>query len=68
MTEYCGMCAILPPKLIHYGAVGLPVSSVHIKFCDESPMLVTFHPTRFNKERFASAAHQLSKDITSMMT
>jgi len=34
MTEYCGMCAILSPELIHYGAVGLPVSSVHIKFRD----------------------------------
>jgi len=34
MTEYCGMCTILSPELIHYGAVGLPVSSVHIKFRD----------------------------------
>ena len=34
MTEYCGMCAILPPELMHYGAVGLPVSSIHIKLRD----------------------------------
>ena len=34
MTESCGMCAILPPELMRYGAVGLPVPSVDIKFRD----------------------------------
>ena len=63
MTEYCGMCANPPPEPIHYGVLCLlsTLSSVM------SPMLLTFHPTRSNKERFASAAHQLSKDITSVM-
>ncbi|KIM37871.1 hypothetical protein M413DRAFT_448142 [Hebeloma cylindrosporum] len=34
MTESCGMCAILPPELMRYGAVGLPVPSIDIKFRD----------------------------------
>ena len=36
MTESCGMCAILPPELIQYGSVGLPVPSVEIKLMDAS--------------------------------
>ncbi|KAF8331604.1 long-chain-fatty-acid-CoA-ligase [Amanita rubescens] len=34
MTESCGMCAILPPELMQYGSVGLPVPSVEIKLLD----------------------------------
>ncbi|THU86311.1 long-chain-fatty-acid-CoA-ligase [Dendrothele bispora CBS 962.96] len=34
MTESCGMCAILPPECMRYGAVGLPVPSVEIKLLD----------------------------------
>lgn len=34
MTESCGMCAILPPELISYGNVGLPVPCVEIKLLD----------------------------------
>ena len=34
MTESCGMCAILPPELMSYGNVGLPVPCVEIKFLD----------------------------------
>jgi len=34
MTESCGMCAILPPELIRYGCVGLPVPSTEIKLLD----------------------------------
>lgn len=34
MTESCGMCAILPPEFHQYGAVGLPVPSIEIKFLD----------------------------------
>jgi long-chain acyl-CoA synthetase len=34
MTETCGMCALLPPELMQYGAVGLPVPSVEIKLLD----------------------------------
>ncbi|KAF8968685.1 long-chain-fatty-acid-CoA-ligase [Flammula alnicola] len=34
MTESCGMCAILPPELMRYGSVGLPVPSVDIKLRD----------------------------------
>lgn len=34
MTESCGMCAILPPELMRYGSVGLPVPSIEIKFLD----------------------------------
>ncbi|ESK92838.1 long-chain-fatty-acid- -ligase [Moniliophthora roreri MCA 2997] len=34
MTESCGMCAILPPELMRYGTVGLPVPSVEIKLLD----------------------------------
>jgi long-chain acyl-CoA synthetase len=34
MTESCGMCAILPPEMMQYGPVGLPVPSVEIKFLD----------------------------------
>lgn len=34
MTESCGVCAILPPELLQYGSVGLPVPSVEIKLLD----------------------------------
>ncbi|KAJ8586849.1 acetyl-CoA synthetase-like protein [Rhizopogon salebrosus TDB-379] len=34
MTESCGMCAILPPELMQYRSVGLPVPSVEIKLLD----------------------------------
>jgi long-chain acyl-CoA synthetase len=34
MTETCGMCAILPPELMSYGPVGLPVPSVEVKLLD----------------------------------
>ncbi|KAF8154265.1 long-chain-fatty-acid-CoA-ligase [Crassisporium funariophilum] len=34
MTESCGMCAILPPELMKYGTVGVPVPSIEIKFLD----------------------------------
>ncbi|KAF5337823.1 hypothetical protein D9758_015712 [Tetrapyrgos nigripes] len=34
MTESCGMCAILPPECMRYGAVGLPVPSIEIKLLD----------------------------------
>ncbi|KAJ7574878.1 hypothetical protein C8J56DRAFT_1017249 [Mycena floridula] len=34
MTETCGMCAILPPELMQYGPVGLPVPSTEIKLID----------------------------------
>jgi long-chain acyl-CoA synthetase len=34
MTESCGMCAILPPELIQYESVGLPVPSIEIKLLD----------------------------------
>ncbi|KAJ7703899.1 long-chain-fatty-acid-CoA-ligase [Mycena rosella] len=34
MTESCGMCAIMPPEVFRYDAVGLPVPSIEIKFRD----------------------------------
>ncbi|KAF8882829.1 long-chain-fatty-acid-CoA-ligase [Infundibulicybe gibba] len=34
MTESCGMCAILPPELMQFGTVGLPVPSIEVKFLD----------------------------------
>ena len=34
MTESCGMCAILPPELMRYESVGLPVPSIEIKLLD----------------------------------
>lgn len=34
MTESCGMCTILPPELMRYGSVGVPVPSVEIKLLD----------------------------------
>lgn len=34
MTESCGMCAILPPELMQYGSVGLPVPAIEIKLLD----------------------------------
>lgn len=46
MTESCGMCAILPPELMSYGNVGLPVPCVEIKFLDvpEAGYLSTNNP------------------------
>ncbi|KAI0791104.1 acetyl-CoA synthetase-like protein [Abortiporus biennis] len=34
LTESCGMAAILPPELMQYGSVGLPVPAVEIKLLD----------------------------------
>ncbi|GLB44412.1 putative AMP-binding enzyme [Lyophyllum shimeji] len=34
MTESCGMCAILPPELMRYDSVGVPVPSVEVKLLD----------------------------------
>lgn len=34
MTESGAMCAILPPELMQYGSVGLPVPCIEIKFLD----------------------------------
>ncbi|KAJ8469511.1 hypothetical protein ONZ45_g16866 [Pleurotus djamor] len=34
MTESCGMCAILPPELMRYQSVGLPVPSIEVKLLD----------------------------------
>lgn len=48
MTESCGMCALLPPELMQYGCVGLPVPSVEIKFLDvpEAGYLSSNNPPR----------------------
>lgn len=34
MTESCGMCTLLPPERIRFGAVGLPVPSIEVKLLD----------------------------------
>ncbi|KZP33123.1 acetyl-CoA synthetase-like protein [Athelia psychrophila] len=34
MTESCGMCAIMPPEMMQYGSVGLPVPCIEIKLLD----------------------------------
>ncbi|KIJ61721.1 hypothetical protein HYDPIDRAFT_176879 [Hydnomerulius pinastri MD-312] len=34
MTESCAMCAVLPPELMQYGSVGLPVPCIEIKLID----------------------------------
>ncbi|KZP08151.1 acetyl-CoA synthetase-like protein [Athelia psychrophila] len=34
MTESCGMCAIMPPEMLQYGSVGLPVPCIEIKLLD----------------------------------
>lgn len=34
MTESCGMCAILPPEMMRFDAVGVPVPSVEVKLLD----------------------------------
>ena len=34
LTETCGMCAILPPELLSYGNVGLPVPCLEVKLID----------------------------------
>lgn len=46
MTESCGMCAIMPPELLRYDSVGLPVPSIEIKLFDvkEAGYLSTNNP------------------------
>ncbi|KAG9030909.1 long-chain fatty acid-CoA ligase [Tulasnella sp. JGI-2019a] len=46
MTESCGMCTILPPEYMQYGAVGTPVPSIEIKMLDatEAGYLTTNTP------------------------
>ena len=34
MTETCGMCVVLPPEFMQYGASGAPVPSIEVKFLD----------------------------------
>ena len=34
MTESCGMCAILPPEMMRYNSVGVPVPSTEVKLRD----------------------------------
>jgi len=34
LTETCGMCAILPPELMSYGNVGIPVPCLEVKLID----------------------------------
>ena len=34
MTESSGCCAILPPELLQFGCVGLPVPSIEVKLID----------------------------------
>ena len=34
MTESCAMCAVLPPELMQYGSVGLPMPCIEIKLID----------------------------------
>ncbi|KAF9461401.1 long-chain-fatty-acid-CoA-ligase [Collybia nuda] len=34
MTESCGMCAILPPEMMRFDAVGVPVPSIEVKLRD----------------------------------
>jgi len=34
LTESCGMCAILPPEMLSYGNVGLPVPCLEVKLID----------------------------------
>ncbi|KAF8124305.1 hypothetical protein EV363DRAFT_1178170 [Boletus edulis] len=34
MTESCAMCALLPPELMQYGVVGLPVPCIEVKLID----------------------------------
>jgi long-chain acyl-CoA synthetase len=34
LTETCGMCAILPPEMLSYGNVGLPVPCLEVKLID----------------------------------
>ena len=40
------MCAILPPELMQYSSVGLPVTSIEVKFLDvpEAGYLATNNP------------------------
>ncbi|KAG6816768.1 hypothetical protein H0H93_007779 [Arthromyces matolae] len=34
LTESCGMCTILPPELMRYNSVGLPMPSIEVKLRD----------------------------------
>ena len=34
LTETCGMCAILPPEMLSYGNVGIPVPCLEVKLID----------------------------------
>lgn len=46
MTESCGMCAIVPPELMQYGPVGVPVPCIEMKLLDvpEAGYLSTNNP------------------------
>ncbi|KDR78210.1 hypothetical protein GALMADRAFT_224584 [Galerina marginata CBS 339.88] len=46
MTESCGMCSILPPELMRYNSVGLPVPCIDIQLRDvpEAGYLSTHDP------------------------
>ncbi|KAI0076872.1 acetyl-CoA synthetase-like protein [Panus rudis PR-1116 ss-1] len=46
MTESCGMCCILPPEMMQYGSVGVPMPSIEIKLLDvpEAGYLSTNNP------------------------
>ncbi|KAG6824524.1 hypothetical protein H0H92_006597 [Tricholoma furcatifolium] len=46
MTESCGMCAILPPELMRFESVGVPVPSIEVKLRDvpEAGYLSTNNP------------------------
>ena len=48
LTETCGMCAILPPELLSYGNVGLPVPCLEVKLIDvpEAGYLANGTPSR----------------------
>ncbi|KIK66563.1 hypothetical protein GYMLUDRAFT_257780 [Collybiopsis luxurians FD-317 M1] len=51
MTESCGMCAILPPELMRYSSVGLPVPSVEIKFLDVKEAGYIANPSEEEKKK-----------------
>ncbi|KAG5653152.1 hypothetical protein H0H81_002063 [Sphagnurus paluster] len=46
MTESCGMCAILPPEMMRFDSVGIPVPSTEVKLRDvkEAGYLSTNNP------------------------
>ncbi|KIK66568.1 hypothetical protein GYMLUDRAFT_239489 [Collybiopsis luxurians FD-317 M1] len=51
MTESCGMCAILPPELMRYASVGLPVPSVEIKLLDVKEAGYIANPSEEEKKK-----------------